>query len=82
MFAKNGGGTMTSGIIYHDFQSSKIVSPATEQDTTVALTASLLAKGRRLAKLNSSLQVACIALCGACIGVSGMVLWILFGALG
>ena len=73
---------MTSNIIYHDFSGKNTISTMPQQGPTILLTAPLLEKGRRLAKINHTLHVACVALCGVCIGVSGMILWVLFGGLG
>ena len=65
---------MTSRIIYHDFRNNDSISTMTEQTPKVSLTASILAKGRRLAALNNALNITCVALCGACIGVSVLIL--------
>lgn len=64
---------MTTKIIYHDFQNNHSLSSG-EPATGVCLTAAVLAKGRRLAALNRGLNVACITLCGACIGVGVLIL--------
>lgn len=71
---------MTSQIIYHDFRNHN-PAPATDKPVSkVSLTAAVLAKGRRLAAINNALNVACITLCGACIGASLLILTsILFG---
>lgn len=65
---------MTSRIIYHDFRSNDPISTMTEPTPKFSLTAAVLAKGRRLAAINSALNIACITLCGACIGVSVLIL--------
>lgn len=61
---------MAPRIIYHDFTQKADRTP----ETTVFLTASVLEKGRRLAKtaanVNAALNTACIFLCGACAAVS------------
>ena len=64
---------MTSRIIYHDFRRNDL-NTNNEPAAKVSLTAAVLAKGRRLAALNHGLNVACITLCGACIGVSLLIL--------
>ena len=64
---------MTSNIIYHDFRTNN-----TETTPKVSLTATVLAKGRRLAAVNNALNITCVALCGACIGVSLLILTTLF----
>jgi hypothetical protein len=65
---------MTQQIIYHDFK-------ATSATPTVALTAPILRKGRRLAKactcFNNAMGTACIFLCGACSAVSLVILFLL-----
>ena len=66
---------MTQKIIYHDFRSHSI--PA-EPTSKVSLTAAILAKGRRLAAMRDALNITCAALCGACIGVSILILATLF----
>lgn len=68
---------MISNIIYHDFR-SKNPQPTTETASKASLTAAVLKKGRRLAAINSALNITCVALCGACIGVSILVLTTLF----
>ncbi|MBR4972256.1 MAG: hypothetical protein IKY59_04730 [Oscillospiraceae bacterium] len=68
---------MTSKIIYHDFRSNTTPT-ATEPTPKVSLTAAVLTKGRRLAAINNALNVTCVALCGACIGVSLLILTTLF----
>lgn len=65
---------MTSRIIYHDFRSNDSISTMTEPTPKVSLTAALLAKGLRLAAINHALNITCVALCGACIGVSVLIL--------
>ncbi len=65
---------MTKQMIHHDFRSNGSVATVNEPTTKVALTASVLAKGRRLAALNNGLHIACVALCGVCIGTG---VWIL-----
>lgn len=65
---------MTSGIIYHDFRSNDPISATAESAPTVSLTAAVLSKGRRLAAINNALNLTCVALCGACIGVSVLIL--------
>lgn len=62
---------MTSRMIYHDFRSNDLKTKPTSK---VSLTAAVLAKGRRLAAVNHGLNIACVTLCGACIGIS---MWIL-----
>lgn len=66
---------MTTGIIYHDFQAD--ARPAKPAPAAV-LTAPILEKGRRRAKtwarVNTAVNGACLALCGACIGVSVFIL--------
>ncbi len=64
---------MTSRIIYHDFRNNDPISTP-EPTAKVSLTAAVLAKGRRLAAVNNALNIACITLCGACIGVSVLIL--------
>lgn len=64
---------MTSRIIYHDFQKSAAAS-TNEPAPKVSLTAAVLAKGRRLVAANQALNIACVTLCGACIGVSLLIL--------
>lgn len=64
---------MRSKIIYHDFRNSNPI-PNTAPTAKVSLTAAVLAKGRRLAAINNALNIACITLCGACIGVSVLIL--------
>lgn len=64
---------MTSKIIYHDFRNNDSISTA-EPAPAISLTAAVLAKGRRLAALNQALNITCITLCGACIGVSVLIL--------
>ena len=65
---------MNTGIIYHDFQAANRPAPK----STAVLTASALDKGRRRAKtltgINTALNTACVALCGACIGVSVLII--------
>lgn len=73
---------MKTRIIYHDFQHKDLAPLAHQPESSVLLTAAALAKGRRIAKINQSLNVICVALCGACIGVSSMILCILFGLFG
>ena len=73
---------MTSGIIYHDFSGKDTGNTGQTQETTLYLTAGLLAKGRRIAKINQNLQILCLVLCGACVGVSGMILCMLMGVFG
>lgn len=68
---------MTSRIIYHDFR-SKNPRPTTKPASKVSLTAAVLKKGRRLAAINSALNITCITLCGACIGVSLLIITTLF----
>lgn len=63
---------MTNNIIYHDFRNNAPATPTTE--STMALTANMLAAGRRLANIRSAVNIACVALCGACIGVSLLIL--------
>ena len=65
---------MTSSVIYHDFRNSNPVPATAEPASTVFLTASVLSKGRRLAAINHALNIACITLCGACIGVSVLII--------
>lgn len=66
---------MTTHIIYHDFRNTSNTTPA------VLLTAPMLAKGRRLyrtaAKVNTVLNHSCLFLCGACIGVSVLIILLL-----
>lgn len=69
---------MTSQIIYHDFQKKNSIPAAPRQEMTQVLTAQVLAKGRRLLRLNHGLNVVCVALCGACIGASLLILTALF----
>ncbi len=64
---------MTSKIIYHDFKNNDPI-PTKEPVSQVTLTAAVLAKGRRLAAVNHGLNIACIMACGACIGVSLLIL--------
>ena len=65
---------MTQQVIYHDFQKKR-------EQTGVALTGPLLAKGRRLMKsvgrINTALNASCVFLCGACSAVSLVVLFLL-----
>jgi hypothetical protein len=65
---------MTQRIIYHDFR--KETAPK-----TVTLTAPMLRKGRRMirtfAHINTTLNIGCIFLCGACSAVSVLVLLLL-----
>ena len=65
---------MTQRIIYHDFRSK----PAAQ---SVALTAPMLRKGRRIIKtfahVNTALSTGCMFLCGACSAVSLLVLLLL-----
>lgn len=65
---------MTSRIIYHDFTGNNPASTMTEPEPKVSLTATLLAKGRRLAAINNALNIACITLWGAAAGVSVFIL--------
>lgn len=71
---------MTSKIIYHDFRSNDPISTITEPESTVCLTAGVLAKGRPLVAVNRKLNTACTALCIACIAVSIFVFGALFGS--
>lgn len=64
---------MTSKIIYHDFKNNDSI-PTNEPASKATLTAAVLAKGRRLAAINHGLNIACIMACGACIGVSILIL--------
>lgn len=68
---------MTQRIIHHDFQ--KETAPK-----TVTLTGPMLQKGRRVmrtfAYLNTTLNLGCIFLCGACSAVSLLVLLLLVRA--
>lgn len=69
---------MSTRVIYHDFR--KVQSP----DLSVMLTAQVLSKGRRLIKavnkLNTAINGACLFLCGACMGVSILILaWLAIG---
>ena len=70
---------MTSHVIYHDFGRNNSVSQLPEKKSTLALSATMLAKGRRIAKWNKALGCACVMLCGACIGASVLVLCMLLG---
>lgn len=72
---------MTSPIIYHDFQSKNTGPAVAESTPAVLLTASVLAKGRRLAAIHNAVNVACLTLCGACIGVSICIFCALFGVI-
>lgn len=65
---------MTYRMIQHDFRKNASVAPVAEETSNVSLTAALLKKGRNLAAVNHGLNMTCLALCGACIGVS---VWIL-----
>lgn len=65
---------MTSRIIYHDFKRNDPISTPAQQAPTVSLTAAVLTKGRRLAALANALNIACVTLCGACIGVSVLII--------
>lgn len=65
---------MTSKMIYHDFRSNDSTATTTKPTREVALTAVVLEKGRRLAAVNNALNVTCVALCGACIGISVLIL--------
>ena len=65
---------MTSRIIYHDFQSDEPTCAKAEPVSPVSLTAAVLSKGRRLYRINSALNITCVALCGACIGISVLIL--------
>ena len=60
---------MTTQILYHDFRKTDDATPS-----TLLLTAPLLKKGRRCFKfwagVNAAVQGGCLALFGACIGVS------------
>lgn len=75
---------MTSRMIYHDFQSNTPVSTMTEPVPTTALTAHVLAKGRRRAKLlagiDTAVKVACIALNAVCTGVGLYVIFYIMTA--
>ena len=70
---------MTSGIIYHNFGKDEPV-PA-KPEPKIALTAAVLARGRKLAALNRGLNIACVAICGVCIGISIFIFGALFGGL-
>lgn len=70
---------MTSRIIYHDFRNASNTPFPTP---TVVLTAPMLIKGRRLfktaARVNASVNAACVFLCGACTALSLGILAMLF----
>lgn len=70
---------MTSNVIYHDFTRGRAATPALQNSGAVKLQASVLEKGRRAVKWNNGLGCACVLLCGACIGVSALVLCMLLG---
>lgn len=65
---------MTSRMIYHDFRNNDPIPATNESAHEVSLTATVLAKGRRLAAFNHALNITCVALCGACIGISVLIL--------
>lgn len=66
---------MTSNVIYHDFRAANEAAP------TAALTASVLTKGRKWVKTLNAIPAmannACMFLCGACAGVSVLLLIVL-----
>ena len=64
---------MTSRMIHYDFQNNHPISTEASP-SKVTLTAALLKKGRRLAAVNNALNIACLTLCGACIGVSVLII--------
>ena len=67
---------MKTGIIYHNFRQNEPTTPTAQP--TLVLTASMLKKGRRRLRLwddvSAAINTACVLLCGACIGVSILVL--------
>lgn len=70
---------MTSRIIYHDFRGNGSVP--TKPEPKIALTAAVLARGRKIAALNQGLNIACVAICGVCIAVSIFIFGALFGGM-
>lgn len=68
---------MTSRIIYHDFSGNNPLPTTKEPESTVSLTAAVLAKGRHWAAINNALHIACIFLCGACTAVGVFILALL-----
>lgn len=66
---------MSTNVIYHDFQAANEPAPS------VALTASVLSKGRKWVKAVDAIPTiannACLFLCGACAGISVLLLIVL-----